>query len=146
MNTKIILIALLSVFSIGLTFSQTLVEQEIKELSKNKWQWMADKDTEKLGQLFHENAQYVHMGGYWGTERELGIIKSGGIWYKEAIVKDATVAVTGDTAILLNTITLVAEVGGNEVTNPFIVTEVYQKIGGSWKLLNLSFVKQMVRE
>ncbi|MBT9189297.1 MULTISPECIES: nuclear transport factor 2 family protein [Flavobacteriaceae] len=146
MNTKIILIALLSVFSIGLTFSQTLVEQEIKELSKNKWQWMADKDTEKLGQLFHENAQYVHMGGYWGTERELGIIKSGGIWYKEAIVKDATVAVTGDTAILLNTITLVAEVGGNEVTNPFVVTEVYQKIGGSWKLLNLSFVKQMVRE
>ena len=146
MNTKIILIALLSVFSIGLTFSQTLVEQEIKELSKNKWQWMADKDTEKLSQLFHENAQYVHMGGYWGTERELGIIKSGGIWYKEAIVKDATVAVTGDTAILLNTITLVAEVGGNEVTNPFVVTEVYQKIGGSWKLLNLSFVKQMVRE
>mgnify|MGYP003677482421 FL=1 len=146
MNTKIILIALLSVFSIGLTFSQTLVEQEIKELSKNKWQWMADKDTEKLGQLFHENAQYVHMGGYWGTERELGIIKSGGIWYKEAIVKDATVDVTGDTAILLNTITLVAEVGGNEVTNPFVVTEVYKKIGGSWKLLNLSFVKQLVRE
>ena len=107
---------------------------------------MADKDTEKLSQLFHENAQYVHMGGYWGTERELGIIKSGGIWYKEAIVKDATVAVTGDTAILLNTITLVAEVGGNEVTNPFVVSEVYQKIGGSWKLLNLSFVKQMVRE
>ena len=69
MNTKIILIALLSVFSIGQTFSQTLVEQEIKELSKNKWQWMADKDTEKLSQLFHENAQYVHMGGYWGTER-----------------------------------------------------------------------------
>jgi hypothetical protein len=29
------------------------------------------------------------------------------------------------TAVLLNKILLVAVVGGNEVTNPFVVTEVY---------------------
>ena len=33
--------------------------------------------------------------------------------------------VIGTTAILLNRIRLVAVVGGNEVTNPFVVTEVY---------------------
>ena len=59
---------------------------------------------------------------------------------------EASVNVMDDTAVLLNTITLLAEVGGNEVSNPFIVTEMYKKIGGEWKLLNLSFVKQMVRE
>ncbi|GBF19384.1 MULTISPECIES: DUF4440 domain-containing protein [Arenibacter] len=122
------------------------VNEELLKLSKDKWQWMADKDTEKLGQLFHKDAQYVHMGGSWVTERELDIIKSGGIWYKKATVHEASVEVMDDTAVLLNTITLLAEVGGNEVSNPFIVTEMYKKIGGVWKLLNLSFVKQMVRE
>ena len=51
-----------------------------------------------------------------------------------------------DTAVVLNQITLLAEVGGNEVSNPFIVTEVYKKIDGHWQLINLSFVKQLVRE
>jgi len=36
---------------------------------------------------------------------------------------------------------LLAVVGGNEVTNPFMVTEVYMKAGGKWKLGYLSFTK-----
>ena len=40
----------------------------------------------------------------------------------------------GTTAILLNKIRLVAVVGGNEVVNPFNVTEVYVKLDGAWKL------------
>lgn len=147
MKTKTLIFAiLLAVFSTSLSFAQTSVAQEIIELSKNKWQWMADKDVDKLSDLFHKNAQYVHMGGSWGTERELEIIKSGGIWYKKADILGASVDVVDDTAVLLNKIELIAEVGGNEVSNPFIVTEVYKKINGSWKLLNLSFVKQLVRD
>jgi hypothetical protein len=47
---------------------------------------------------------------------------------------------------LLNKITLLAVVGGNEVTNPFIVTEVYIKENGAWKLGSLSFTKLMTPE
>ncbi|MAZ28541.1 MAG: DUF4440 domain-containing protein [Cytophagaceae bacterium] len=113
----------------------------VKELSKNKWQWMSDKNMDKLTALFHPQAQFVHMGGSWGTDRELEIIKNGFIWYKKADIQEVNVDVLGDTAILLNRITLLAEVGGNEVTNPFMVTEVYKKEGADWKLANLSFVK-----
>ena len=42
--------------------------------------------------------------------------------------------IIGNTAILLNRITLLAVVGGNEVTNPFMVTEVYVKENGSGRL------------
>jgi hypothetical protein len=49
------------------------------------------------------------------------------------------VEVFDDTAILWNRITLLAVVGGNEVTNPFMVTEVYKKQEDDWKLLNMSF-------
>ena len=117
------------------------VESKIKDLSANKWQWMADKSVNELKDLFHPQAQFVHMGGSWGTDRELAIIGSGGIWYKNADVHSVSVDVIGDTAILLNEITLLAEVGGNEVINRFMVTEVYVRENAVWKLANLSCVK-----
>lgn len=117
----------------------TAAEQEIINLSKDKWQWMADKNADKLADLFLEKAMFVHMGGSWGKEQEVNVIKSGGIWYKKADIHDVTVNIFDNTAILLNRITLLAVVGGNEVTNPFMVTEVYIKQNGSWKLGSLSF-------
>ena len=116
-------------------------EQEIKDLSKQKWQWMADKNVDTLANLFHEKAEFVHMGGSWGKDQELNIIKSGGIWYKQADVHEVSVNFIDNTAILLNRIDLLAEVGGNEVTNPFEVTEVYIKQDDGWKLGSLSFTK-----
>jgi hypothetical protein len=123
------------------TKSYTAAEQEIINLSKEKWQWMADKNADTLDNLFQEKAVFVHMGGSWGKEQELNIIKSGGIWYKKADIHEVSVNIIDNTAILLNRIGLLAVVGGNEVTNPFEVTEVYVKQNGTWKLCSLSFTR-----
>lgn len=123
-----------------LSFAQnTDVEQEITKLSKDKWQWMADKDVDKLATLFDDKSKFVHMSGSWKKDRELEIIKSGSIWYKKADVHDVAVEVFDDTAILWNRITLLAHVRGNDVSNEFTVTEVYQKQADGWKLLALTF-------
>ena len=114
-------------------------EQDLLDLSRQKWLWMADKDVDALGALFHPDARFVHMSGTWGTERELEIIRSGSIHYKRADVHDAVVETFGDAAVVWNRITLLAEVRGAEVTNPFTVTEVYQREGGAWTLLALTF-------
>src|SRR3546814_16342789 len=89
-------------------------DQEIIHLSKQKWQWMADKNVDSLAALFHEKAEFVHMGGNWGTDRELQVIESGGIWYKKADIHEVSVQLIDNTAILLNRITLLAEVGSSE--------------------------------
>lgn len=123
----------------------TKAEQEIIALSKDKWQWMADKNVDALSNLFHAKAVFVHMGGAWGTDQEINVIKSGGIWYKKADIHEVSVNVIDNTAILLNRIDLLAVVGGNEVTNPFEVTEVYIKVKGQWKLGSLSFTRLMTR-
>ncbi|HSN23192.1 MAG TPA: nuclear transport factor 2 family protein, partial [Methylomicrobium sp.] len=80
---------------------------------------MSERNIDALDALFHEKSVFVHMGGSWGKEREIDIIKSGGIHYKKADIHEVSVNVIGTTAILLNRITLLAVVGGNEVTNPF---------------------------
>lgn len=126
------------------SFAQTTPEQqEIIQLSKDKWQWMADKDGDKLAELFDDKSVFVHMGGAWGKDREVEIIRSGGIWYKKADVHEVSLEIIENTAILLNRITLLAVVGGNEVTNPFMVTEVYIKKDGAWKMGSLSFTRLM---
>ncbi|WP_035611809.1 nuclear transport factor 2 family protein [Haloferula sp. BvORR071] len=119
----------------------TSAEKEIIELSKQKWDWMAEKKVEPLADLFHEKAVFVHMGGSWGTKQELDTINGGGIHYKHAEIQETSVQIIGDTAILLSKIRLDAVVGGNEVTNPFTVTEVFVKVEGKWKLGSLSFTK-----
>jgi hypothetical protein len=122
------------------------LEQEVINLSKEKWRWMSEREVDTLDALFHEKAVFVHMGGAWGKEQELDIIKSGGIHYKQADIHEVSVNIIGTTAILLNRITLLAVVGGNEVTNPFMVTEVYVQQDDSWKLASLSFTRLLTPE
>ena len=122
------------------------LEQVVIDLSREKWRWMSGRNVEALDALFHEKAVFVHMGGSWGKEREMEIIKSGGIHYKQADIHEVSVNIIDNTAILLNRITLLAVVGGNEVTNPLIVTEVYVQQDGSWKLASLSFTKLLTPE
>ena len=149
---KTFLLGLLLILSLQSSFAQenktstvvpsyTKAEQEIIQLSKDKWQWMADKNVDRLSPLFDDRSVFVHMGGSWGKTQEVNVIKSGGIWYKKADIHEVSVNIIGNTAILLNKITLLAVVGGNEVSNPFIVTEVYVKEKSKWVLGSLSFTK-----
>jgi hypothetical protein len=123
----------------GAAKTPTKEEQELLDLSKTKWIWMADKNVESLGGLFAENCVFVHMGGSWGKTQELNTIKEGFIWYKKAEIYGVSVNIFGNTAIVLNDIDLLAVVGGNEVVHAFMVTEVYIKENGSWKMGSLTF-------
>jgi hypothetical protein len=123
------------------TTGSSNAEQELITLSKDKWRWMAERNVEALDKLFAPEAIFVHMGGTMSKSQELEVIKNGVIQYKDAQIQEVSVRFVGGTAILLNKIRLVAVVGGNEVVNPFSVTEVYVKVDGAWKLGSLSFTR-----
>ena len=138
MKTKIFysLLALLLV-----TAASAQSDKDIIEISTKKWQWMANKNVDSLSGLFHAKSDFVHMGGTWGKERELDIIKGGFIWYKQAEVYSNAVKFFDNTAVLLSDIDLIAVVGGNDAINSFMVTEVYVKEKGVWQLSQLTFSK-----
>ena len=78
MNLRLQVLAL-ALFLAGATgaAAQTSTEQEVIQLSRNKWQWMADKDVAKLEPLFHERSKFVHMSGTWKKDEELDIMGQG---------------------------------------------------------------------
>ena len=133
------LVLLLSFISAPSLAQTPTTEQQLIELSKEKWKWMAEKDVVKLEPLFHEKSKFVHMSGTWKKAEELDIIKTGRIWYKQTDVHDVAVEVVKNTAVVWSRITLQANVRGSDVTTEFTVTETYLKKGRDWKLLALTF-------
>lgn len=135
----LLVITIVSSYAQTPTTSFSKEEQEVVNLSKDKWQWMAEKNVEKLTVLFHDQSKFVHMSGTWKKDEELEIIKTGSIWYKKATVHDTAIELVGKTAVVWNRITLESEVRGNDAKVEFTVTEVYQKEEKTWKMLALTF-------
>lgn len=128
------------------TASRTKAEQEVASISEQKWHWMSDRKVEPLAALFDDQAAFVHMGGTMSKTQELDVIKSGVIQYRDIDIQEVSVRIIGTTAIVLNKIKLIAVVGGNEVTNPFMVTEVYVQEGGTQKLATIAFTRLLTPE
>ncbi len=93
-------LALLLFSATGFTAQTSTTEQTLIQLSKNKWQWMADKDVAKLEPLFHDRSKFVHMSGTWKKAEELDIIKTGRIWYKQTDVHDVAAEVFDNSAVV----------------------------------------------
>ena len=127
--------------------SFTPQEQELIDLSNQKWAWMSEKNADKLAELFHDNAMFVHMGGSWGKQQEVDIIRGGMIWYKKADIHSQEVKFTDkNVATVYSNIHLTSEVGGHEVRFPFMVSEVYVRQKKDWKLSSLIFTKLLEPE
>lgn len=120
---------------------QADVAQTLIDLSKRKWLWMADRNMVELERLFHPSARFVHMGATMDRAAELDVIETGRIEYRKADIGDTSVEIISDTAIVYSRLRLLAVVGGNEVTNPFSVSEVYVHSDGRWQLAAMSFTR-----
>lgn len=152
MKQIVVTLAAISLFSAAPARAQTPAtprdtnaERAILDLSKTKWRWMSERKVDSLAALFDDQAVFVHMGGTMSRSQELEVIRSGRIQYSHAEIFETSVRFIGSTAILLNRILLDAVVGGNAVTNPFMVTEVYVQQNGTWKLGSLSFTRLLTQ-
>ena len=136
---------ILTAMTVMTTWAQNLdaEKQTLIDLSNQKWAWMAEKNADRLAELFLDEAQFVHMGGGWGKQQEVEIIRSGGIWYKHADIHSQEVKFTDkNVGTVYSNIHLTSEVGGHQVRFPFMVSEVYiRQEDKTWKLSSLIFTK-----
>ena len=113
-------------------------EDEITDLSRKKWRWMSERQMEALSVLFDDRAVFVHMGATMTKDQEMEVIRTGAIQYKDIEIHETSVPFLSETtAILLNRIRLAAVVQENEVSNPFVVTEVYVHDSNTWTFTRL---------
>jgi hypothetical protein len=119
----------------------TAEQRLLIDLSHQKWLWMADRTMDALEALFHPSARFVHMGATLDRQAELDVIRGGQIQYKHADISETSAELIDDTALVYSKLRLLAVVGGNEVTNPFSVTETYVRVGENWQVAAMSFTR-----
>ena len=78
------------------------LEADIIATSRQKWQWMSQRQIEPLQNLFHDAAVFVHMGATMTKDQEIEVIRSGQIHYRDIEIQETSVRFIGDTAILLS--------------------------------------------
>lgn len=111
------------------------------EVSNKIWDAIQNEKADVLVELVHQDALFVHMGVTLSRDGEIEVIKEGVIVYKEIDFQESTIKEMGSTVILLNKLELTAVVNGEEVTNPFVVTEVFTKNGDELKLASMSYTR-----
>ncbi len=111
------------------------------ELSRKIWEAIQKEDVDFITENVHEDAVFVHMGITLTRDGEIDVIRTGNIIYKDIDFQEVTVKSMASTVVVLNKMRLTAIVGGNEVVNPFVVTEVYTHIDDVLKMASLSFTK-----
>ena len=105
------------------------------------WRWMSERNVDGLSKLFNDKAMFVHMSRTLTKSAELDVIRSGNIQYKKVDIQESSVRLVGSTAVVLTKMRLGAVVRDTEVTNPFMVTEVYVRQGETWTLASLAFTR-----
>ena len=115
--------------------------EKVLALSKQMWEAMHDENIDFLRDHTHKEAVFVHMGVTLKRDEELDVIKNRGIVYKNINIVEACARQMESTVIVLTKLELTAVVGGNEVVNPFVVTEVYTANDDDYKLASLSYTR-----
>lgn len=127
-----ILIFLLIVISAS---AQTKEEQEIIQVSKNKFRWMIEMKLDSLADVLDDRLMFIHSNGW--TENKQALIqdiKSGKLRYQSIEVRDLLVRIYPKTAILTGKGNFKVLLDGNELEINLSFTEVYVLKKNRWLL------------
>ena len=133
----------LSVLSLALVFSPSVVsaqsadEAAVAQAVEAFRNAVIAKDRGKLEALLADQLHYWHTDGRVETKTEhIADVLSKRALYKSIDLTNQTVKVTGDTAIVRHNLSAESEREGGKMQSTRVgVFMVWQKQGGSWKLL-----------
>lgn len=138
-NYLLVLVILLLVNS---TSAQSRRQQEVEQALQQLKEAMVNADAAKLEALAAPGLTYGHSSGHVDTRQEfIGKIVSGKSDFVSIELLNQTVTMSGKTAIVRHKLNAVTNDNGKPGEVHLLVMLVWQKIGGSWKLLARQAVK-----
>lgn len=131
-----------AIFLCALSFGQSKTETEILSLSKEKFRWMLDKKLDSLSDILDEKVIMQHASGMVQSKSEyLETIRSGKLIYNKIDIKESSVRIIGQTAIVTGKVDFNVTINGSIQDFNFTFTEVYSKEKRDWKMVLDSFRK-----
>ena len=107
---------------------------DVQRISAQIWDAKQANDMTEVADLIADNAHFVHMGITFDKTGELAVFNEKSFIFKAVHIAEEYVEDYGTTAIIFKKMILTAVIGGNEVQNPFVISEVFTKADAGWKL------------
>lgn len=132
---QIALLVAAIIVALQFTFAQTKDEKAVLDLSRKKFEWLINKQADSLESVLDNRVMYVHSNGWTQSKKEvLADMQSGKLIYKIVEVKDASVRLYSNTAIVTGIGRFSGAREGNTFDMDLSYTEVYVLQEKRWVL------------
>ena len=115
------------------------VEETILEQSGKFWDALEAADTEGMRAIAAPSCMFVHIGVTCGLEEELRCFTDRIFIPTGVKINSQATNVYGDAAVVITDCKYTLLLNNEETSHHFAVTEVYVRMDGAWKLVQLSF-------
>lgn len=116
-------------------FSQSTTEEAVLTLSKKKFDWLVNRQYDSLMGVLDDRVQYIHSNGWVETKQEiLDDLRSGKLNYRAVSIKNASVRLFGNSAIVIGQGSFEVVMSDKPLTIELLYTEVYVSSNGKWRL------------
>jgi hypothetical protein len=125
-------------FFFSQVFSQSTSETAVLDISKKIFQFEVSGKIDSLSEIFDDNLTILSSSGLSKTKIEyLADLKAGKPVHNSIDIKEASVKITGHTAVLTGKGIFVVSVNQVQATFTLSYMEVFTEDHNSWKLLGL---------
>ncbi len=111
-----------------------MTTHDVQRISTQIWNAKLANDMTAVAGFIADKARFVHMGITFDKAGELEVFNEKIFIFKAVDIAEEYVVDYGSTAIIFKKMILTAVIGGNEVQNPFVLSEVYTDTEDGWKL------------
>ena len=107
---------------------------DVQRISAQIWDAKQANDMTEVADLIADNAHFVHMGITFDKAGGLAVFNEKTFIFKAIDIAEEYVEDYSSTAIIFKKLILTALIGGNEVQNPFVISEIFTKTEAGWQL------------
>jgi ketosteroid isomerase-like protein len=115
------------------------MKEQVIEVSKKFWKALEKADTATMRAQCDTKCYFVHIGGNCDLDKEMAAFDNKVFQPTEIKLNQQDVKEFGDAAIVITDCDYGLLLDGAPTTHHFAVTEVYQKQGEEWKLIQFTF-------
>ncbi len=115
------------------------MKDTIIDLSMKFWNALKEADTAGMRSVCDPGCYFVHIGMNCGLDHEMEAFDKKLFQPTDITIHSQEVKEWGDVAICLTDVDYGLLLGGKETTHHFMTTEVYQRRGNDWKMIQFTF-------
>lgn len=132
-----VIVAILILHVAGGVLAQSDAERAVLDLSSKKFDWLVDGQADSLEKMLDEKVQYIHSNGWVQNKREvIDDMRTGKLVYRKVTIKEVSVRLYAETAILTGLGTFEGINGGTAFLLDLRYTEVYVRRMKRWILVS----------